>query len=140
MGQVKYNLFLDDTRMPYDVGNYTYYKYREIYRLGDWDIVRNYHEFTKHITRFGLPSLISFDHDLGDEKELDMIDQGYSKKEARQAKQEELTGYHCAHWLINYCLTNGHSLPETYVHSMNPVGKENIERLIYNFKKHVQGQ
>ncbi|WP_317041302.1 hypothetical protein [Chryseobacterium takakiae] len=32
-------------------------------------------------------------------------------------------------------MDNGADLPESYCHSMNPVGKENIESLLKNFKK-----
>ena len=64
---MKYNLFLDDERMPYQVGNYIYpVEIKPLYRLETWEIVRNYEEFVKIIEGRGLPSLISFDHDLAD--------------------------------------------------------------------------
>jgi hypothetical protein len=38
----------------------------------------------------------------------------------------EKTGYDCAKWLVEYCVEHGLKFPEYVVHSMNPVGKENI--------------
>lgn len=76
-------------------------------------LVKNYKAFTDFIQQNGLPDFISFDHDLGEEK----------------------SGYDCAKWLVEFCLDNNMSLPEFAVHSQNPVGKENIESLLGNFKK-----
>ena len=39
---------------------------------------------------------------------------------------KEKTGNDCAKWLSEYCVKNVVPLPDYYVHSMNPVGKENI--------------
>ena len=73
--------------------------------------VPNFAEFIQFIIEKGLPGLISFDHDLGEEK----------------------TGYDCAKFLVEYCLDHHTKLPEYLVHSQNPVGKENIEKLLDNF-------
>ena len=67
--------------------------------------VYSYEEFVAY--------LISFDHDLG----------------------EEFSGYDCAKYLVDYCLDRQLPLPDFAVHSQNPVGKENIERLLNNFKE-----
>lgn len=46
----------------------------------------------------------------------------------------EKTGYDCAKWLVDYCIDNKLTLPKhVYVHSMNPVGKKNIQMLFTNF-------
>ena len=74
--------------------------------------VYNYKEFVAYLQRYGLPDFISFDHDLG----------------------EGLSGYDCAKYLVDYCLDHQLALPAFAVHSQNPVGKENIERLLKNFK------
>lgn len=74
--------------------------------------LRTYTEFIHHITEKGLPDFISFDHDLGLEE----------------------SGYDCALWLVDYCLDNKLALPDFYVHSQNPVGKQNIISLLINFK------
>lgn len=57
---MSYKLFLDDERNPYKV---TWVKLP----LGPWVVVRNYDQFIKHITNHGIPSFVSFDHDLADE-------------------------------------------------------------------------
>ena len=74
--------------------------------------VYSYEEFVAYLQWYGLPDFISFDHDLG----------------------EGLSGYDCAKYLVDYCLDHQLPLPAFAVHSQNPVGKENIERLLRNFK------
>ena len=51
-------LWLDDFRNPIE------------YIVGDYDIVwgKNYEDFCKYICENGLPYIICFDHDLGEEK------------------------------------------------------------------------
>lgn len=73
--------------------------------------VRDYDGFVKFITEQSLPNFISFDHDLGEGK----------------------TGYDCAKFLVEFCLDKNLKLPKFFVHSQNPVGKENIEKLLENF-------
>lgn len=49
---------------------------------------------------------------------------------------DEKTGYDCAKWMIEYyCLDMKLPLPEIFVHSMNPVGCENIEGVFNHAKK-----
>lgn len=84
---------------------------------GDWNVVRDYDEFIDFIIKNGLPDLISFDHDLAD------------------VHYNPNTHYDCAKWLIEYCLDNNKSFPKYLVHSMNPVGTENILSLLNNFNK-----
>jgi hypothetical protein len=51
-------------------------------------------------------------------------------------KYEEKTGYHCAKWLIDYCIDNKLELPKTIlIHSMNPVGSRNIKSLFDSYFK-----
>jgi len=57
-----YNLFLDDYRTPSDAFSYTK---DEIYINEMWIIVRNYDQFIMAINNYGIPHIISFDHDLG---------------------------------------------------------------------------
>jgi hypothetical protein len=73
----------------------------------------------------GFPEIISFDHDLSDRHYIDPYFQEYVEK----------TGYDCAKWLVEHCMDNNLDLPKFYCHSMNPVGKNNIESLLNNFKK-----
>ncbi|MDR6516245.1 cyclic-phosphate processing receiver domain-containing protein [Chryseobacterium camelliae] len=114
-------IFLDDIRDPVDVYPYTK---EGIFLRNDWCIVRNYEQFTGSILEKGLPAMISFDHDLADEHYIKPDSQEYIEK----------TGYDCAKWLVEYCMDHILDLPEFYCHSMNPVGKDNIERLLNNFK------
>lgn len=50
----------------------------------------------------------------------------------------EKTGFDCAKFLVEYCMENNLKLPEFYVHSMNPVGKDNIVNYLNNFKKYYE--
>ena len=75
--------------------------------------VYNYEEFVQFINENSVPDFISFDHDLGEGK----------------------TGFDCAKFLVKSCLDNGISKINFVVHSQNPVGKENIEKLLENFNK-----
>lgn len=75
--------------------------------------VYDYEEFIAFILTNGMPDFISFDHDLGLGK----------------------TGFDCAKWLVEFCLDNQVLVPGFFVHSQNPVGKENIEGLLNNFRK-----
>lgn len=75
--------------------------------------VYNFEEFVAFISQNGMPDFISFDHDLGLGK----------------------TSFDCAKYLVEYSLDNQATLPEFTVHSQNPVGKENIEKLLANFIK-----
>lgn len=113
-------LFLDDSRRAPDF---------------TWDVVRNYAEFVSYISLHGMPDMISFDHDLGQEHydhycstigpvsiEVDL-----NKIQIPYQTFTEKTGYDCAKWLIVHCMDNKLRLPSYMVHSMNPVGKKNIE-------------
>ena len=55
----KLYLYLDDVRTP---------------KADNWEVVRNYDEFTTYITRHGIPDLISFDHDLGEEDHEKLVE------------------------------------------------------------------
>lgn len=127
-------LFLDDERTPTQVTwipSHNYY-------VGPWMIVRSYQEFCSYITEAGLPDFISFDHDLADEHygALAM----YEHDDGDMVKTFERfdnTGYTAAKWLVEYCIQNKLQIPPYVVHSMNPVGKENIEKYLENAIKHL---
>jgi rubrerythrin len=128
-------LFLDDVRNPIDCILYIKDK---IY-IEDWDIVRNYNEFVDYITENGIPDLISFDHDLADEHyHPSMFSDDKSMYNDRQSQFKEKTGYDCAKWLCDYCSENGLPLPTYLVHSMNPVGRDNILGVFNSFKKNIE--
>jgi NAD+-processing family protein with receiver domain len=121
-----YNLFLDDIRNPLSVLSYIR---NRIYFEKKWVIVRNYDEFVSYITENGLPQLISFDHDLAD------IHYIHQNQVIDYDSYEEKTGYDCAKWLIDYCMDNDKDVPEYFIHSMNIVGGQNIDKYIKNYLK-----
>jgi hypothetical protein len=125
-------LWLDDIRNPYE-DNWLMFSPIENPNI-TW--VKSYKEFTTWIEFFGLPDAICFDHDLGMEVVLKARSKGMSKRKSRKLKQQEKTGYDCAKWLVDYCLDNKLDLPLYNIQSANPVGKENIDRLLKQFKKH----
>lgn len=99
-------LFIDDLRDPPNQG---------------WIVKRNYNDAVKFIEQNGIPEIISFDHDLG----------------------EEMSGYDVAKRIVGLVINGDAELPEEFsynVHSANPVGKKNIEYLLDNFTKYVAKQ
>ena len=127
--QIKTLLWLDDFRDPFKGNWLELYAPEYVYTTGInlltksysttvvW--VKHYYYFTEWITVNGLPDMICFDHDLGD---------------------STITGYDCAKWLINYCISTDKPLPKWNIQSANPVGKENIRRALLNFEKHQRGE
>jgi hypothetical protein len=110
-----YTLFLDDIRFPEQV-RYNYGPYKHV------RIARNYEDAVWMVQQYGLPTFISFDHDLAHEH--------YGKNEG------ERTGYSFAQWFCAHVLDNNLALPigfSYYVHSMNPVGAENIRKAMTRF-------
>ena len=125
-----YNLFLDDYRTPSNVVGYahTIGLRADLYIKHKWDIAIDYNHFVEIIEAKGLPVIVSLDHDLADCHYVgDFSD------------PNEKTGMDCAKWLIDYCVDNNKQLPEYYVHSMNPVGRKNIQSLLDNYKKYERG-
>lgn len=111
-------LFLDDIRNIEDV---KWVNYPD----DGHSTVRSYKEFIQYIEQEGLPDLISFDHDLSLESAAGQI-------------IDEKTGYDCAKWLINYCYNKDLDLPAYIIHSMNPVGKQNIINILESYKNYEQ--
>jgi len=136
----KYNLFLDDIRVPYTndtkkydvsfVSAYAYTNY-EPFKTEKWKIVRNYNDFVDYVTENGLPERVAFDHDLADVH--------YStQRNINYDDFDEKTGYDAAKWLCEYCQENNLKFPEYIVISWNNTGKKNIISYIENYKKHVE--
>ena len=99
-----YKLFIDDERFPVD---------------DSWIIVRSSAEAIQVVKDLGMPSFISFDHDLGgDDISINFIT-----------------------WLANYLCYSTDDFPKDfdyYVHSQNPVGKQNIEGWMQSIIKHFK--
>ena len=126
---MSYYLMLDDIRSIDDVR-----KYCNLPNINDeeWVIVRNYNEFVDIITLRGVPQFVSLDHDLAD------CHYGHGLNNDAipyDIYGKERTGYHCAMWLVNYCIERNIKHPPYIVHSMNPVGKKNIESYIESYNK-----
>lgn len=126
-------LWLDDIRDPHSS---TWVMWRRPLIDNDYEItwVKNYDEFTSWITKNGLPDIICFDHDLGDDVAREKVSKGMSKRQARREKRETKSGHDCAKWLVNYCMDNDVDLPTYLIQSANPVGALNIDGLLSNFR------
>ena len=102
-----YKLFLDDIRDPKD--GYT-----------DWIIVRNVKSAKNIILHYNsnCPQEVSLDHDLGDNQD---------------------NGYDFVKWFCNLDIERkGKFIPDNIifkVHSMNPVGKDNMEVYFKSYMK-----
>ena len=96
-----WKLFLDDERYPMD---------------NSWVIARNTLDAMWYVRNYGLPSHISFDHDLGN-------------------PNTTMSGMDFAKWFCDYIMDN--HIPYNgftfTVHSMNPVGAENIRSYMTQF-------
>jgi len=125
-------LFLDDVRNP--INCTAYMRPANIY-LEDWDVVRTYDEFVDYITKNGVPDEISFDHDLSDEHYDPSMYESTDKYTKKYDSFKEKTGYDCAKWLSEYCIKNVIPMPKCYVHSMNPVGRDNIQSVLNTLNK-----
>jgi hypothetical protein len=80
-----------------------------------WLICRDFGMVKRYVEFNGIPDHISFDHDLGDGKE---------------------TGFDIAKYLVECDLDGIHTFPDNfsfYVHSMNPIGKVNIQSLLDSY-------
>jgi hypothetical protein len=132
-------LFLDDYRRPDDCLKYMHMRIGAenlIYDSPNWFTVKHYPAFVQYIEKNGLPDLISFDHDLADGHYHQNMQEGNINYQTEDfANDMHKTGYHCALWLTNYCMDKQLPLPKFLVHSMNPVGTENIKALLENFKR-----
>lgn len=132
--QESYNLYLDDIREP----KQSFKKSGDDrYNALKWKIVRCYSEFVETIALNGIPNIVSFDHDLGEEHINYYFDNGGRENppDPLKANFSEKTGYDCAKWLVEYCSENGLPMPEYLIHSANPVGSDNIRFILENYKK-----
>lgn len=128
MEPLKKALYLDDERIPTTT----------IQGFEPWYTVRNYDEFVQWITDNGIPDLVSFDHDLGDEHYKDYTNfQAQGIAAINYGDFKEKTGFDCALWLCEFCELSGQKLDLVSVHSFNPLGAKNIQTMVNNFKKHM---
>lgn len=108
-----WNLFLDDIRNPI-AGSLPPEQF--------FVIARSSQAAKSMVEEMGVPSFISFDHDLGGTD----------------------TAMEFTKWLIERDMNNfGNSIPENFsfvVHSANPVGKVNIQSLLNNYLQYKKGE
>lgn len=87
-------------------------------------LVKSYEEAILFVKKYGIPSYISFDHDLGVDENGNLLP----------------TGYDFAKWLVDMDIDNIHKFPKNFnfnVHSANPVGRLNIESYLNNYLKSI---
>ena len=98
---------------------------------GPWCIVRSFNAAVDWVQKNGFPNVISFDHDLGYE-EFDTDENG---KIIVTVADTEKNGYDFAKFLVEYDLSTS-TMPDNFtftVHSMNPIGAENIRKYLENY-------
>lgn len=92
----------------------------------EWTIVRSYEEFTTLLESLDeAPAYIAFDHDLADAHYYGDF-----------SNPDEKTGYDCAKALCEIALDKNWRIPPYAVHSLNPIGRENIEAYLENSKRY----
>ena len=128
-------LWLDDIRNPYK--DRWLFDYAPEYVSDENNVIwaKSFKDFTEWILLNGLPNKIAFDHDLGEDVAKGKVADGMSKRQARIQKRETMSGFDCAKWLVEYCIDYDVDLPKWVIQSANPVGKENIDGLLSNYRK-----
>jgi hypothetical protein len=102
---MNWKLYLDDIRTPKDP---TYV------------ISRTVNDAQNLVLTCGVPGYISFDHDLGTDREGNLLP----------------TGYDFANWLVEMDMDGIIRIPPDFmftVHSANPVGAKNIQEYLMNY-------
>lgn len=115
MGVLGFNsvLYLDDVRVPLIRGV---------------DLVRNYDEFVTYLMSYEMPEVIFWDHDISEEH-YPTPNEG-DRDVIPYETYKEKTGLHCALFVVE----NNLPLQLWAVHSLNPVGGENIRRLLRAYR------
>lgn len=112
-------LFLDDYRNPQDI------TWVEGFPVNvEWKVVRNFWQFIGALISGKKFDVISYDHDLEEFHYRDMLD---GNIDFDYDSYEEKCGYHCAVYAKSFY---GGNHPTYFVHSMNEVGKKNIEQVL----------
>lgn len=105
---MKYSLYIDDIRTP---------KFHA--PIGRWVIARSYIEVLFAIHKHGVPTHISFDHDLGIHENAMTI-----AKNIIESDQSYIEKHNEPFLPLDFTFN---------VHSANPVGRINIESLMNNY-------
>lgn len=107
-------MFLDDVRALNEIIG------EEEILAREWTVARSSDDAITQVFLFGMPELISFDHDLGGEDT--------SMQFLKWLTEEWLDGK------FGDC-----SIPDYQIHSANPVGSANIKSWMETWKKSQQG-
>ena len=112
-------IWIDDIRDPQESIWQNWIK--KNFGTNDFDItwIKSYKEFVDFVNKNGLPSNVSFDHDLGDVEDPD----------------NEKTGYDCAKYIVDYCMDHNRDIPNYRIQSDNGPGAENIDKYLQNYHK-----
>lgn len=125
---IKYSIFLDDVRFPSDV------TWVSLNFPADKVIVRDFNQFKRTIERKGLPVFVAYDHDLSVEHYGD----GLNGDNIDYSQYKEKTGLDCCKFLVEECAKKSIKHPPYVVHSMNPVGRANIESYIESYNRSLE--
>jgi len=134
-------LWLDDLRDPTDNIWNNWIARKGVNPMScDITWVKSYDDFIGWIKANGLPDVVCFDHDLGQDIAIERYTTGgMTKTQAKKLKKlETMSGFECAKWMVNYCLDNNLHLPDWHIQSANPVGAENIKSYLQSFAKSYQ--
>lgn len=124
-----YTLIVDDERTPPQI--YAMMKFNNVYLNKDIFVVRNVKHFSEILNSKGIPHTVSLDHDMS----LD----SYSIEIENVKLKLKDDGFSCAKILCYYHSQNiDLEFPQVYVHSQNPIGKENILSYINSYKKSLE--
>lgn len=110
-------LWIDDLRNPKDRQWSSWIKTNFGSHANDnvvW--VKSYDEFIEYMNKYGLPSIVCFDHDLGD-------------------IEWDLDGFDCCKYIVDYCQHHDIDIPDYAIQSSNPAGADNIRSLMNNYHK-----
>ena len=126
-------LWLDDFRDPSLDPRLYYFNPDHLAYEIVW--VKSYNEFCAWITDNGLPTKISFDHDLHDEHYAPPERWEDYNDWSKEQNFKEKTGMDCVNWLVDYCLDNNALLPTWVCHTANPAGRVNMASKLMSFMK-----
>ena len=128
-----FKLFLDDIRQPEDA-----WIYSERVKLLDktnthgceWEIVRNYNDFCEFINKYGIPEVVSFDHDLCQEHMEHYFDVTSKIGVIEYGNLKTPTGKHCAEFFVDKWKEAGKPKVYVFVHSANRWGQTEIKSVL----------
>lgn len=128
-----FKLFLDDNRDPSD--GFLYDEQKLLLEVSDttsceWEVVRNYEDFCCFIDKFGLPSMVSFDHDLHIEHIRHYINVTQNSGVIEYGNLKHKTGKHCAEYFMEKWRAAARPKVKIYVHSANRWGQIEIKKVL----------